>query len=132
MRVRCPECDHKQKVPDDYDRPTIRCSECEAKIRLPEPEEDEPRAKRRSDDGDAISTRPPVRKRPRDDEDEEEEDRPRRRRREEDDEPRLPRKTWKKKSSKAFGFASSTFSRVDYKLWIIGGISIFSLLLACI
>lgn len=34
MRVRCPECDARVKVPDDHDRPFIRCKSCNEKIPL--------------------------------------------------------------------------------------------------
>jgi transcription initiation factor TFIIIB Brf1 subunit/transcription initiation factor TFIIB len=39
--VRCPECEHKQKVPSDYERATIRCSECGFKIPLDDDDDDD-------------------------------------------------------------------------------------------
>lgn len=47
--VRCPECDHKERIPDDYERSTIRCSECGVKIpvEIDDDEEDRPRRKKK-------------------------------------------------------------------------------------
>jgi HEAT repeat protein len=41
MRVRCPECDARVKVPEDHDRPFVRCTSCKEKI--PIDVDDEPR-----------------------------------------------------------------------------------------
>ena len=61
--VRCPECDHKERIPDDHERSTIRCSECGIKIPIPADEDDDPRPRRsRADKEDKEVVRPKKKK----------------------------------------------------------------------
>jgi hypothetical protein len=48
MRVRCPECDARVKVPEDHDRPVIRCTSCKAKIPLDGDDEPSKASKKRA------------------------------------------------------------------------------------
>jgi hypothetical protein len=46
-RVTCPECDTRNRIPDDHDRDYIRCKDCNKKIYLDDEDDEDDRPRRR-------------------------------------------------------------------------------------
>jgi len=79
LRLECPECDHRFKVPSSKAGKKVRCPECEHVFPAPPPPSEQ------DDDEETDEDAPPKRRRPRDDDDDEPRDRRRRDEDEDDD-----------------------------------------------
>ena len=129
--VRCPECGQKERIPADWERPTIRCSECGIKIPLEDNDEEEkrrPAKQRQPSDSIGISERPPLRAR----RDEDEDDMPSRRRNRDDDDDEASAPSVKRKKKRGSKTWKKAFAALDLHLKIALITAAVALPLACI